>query len=251
MTRTAPMIFTLFTSLVVPAFSAGCVSSETQKAAFCALWGGFTSNGFTLPSGMNWACTYPTPGSSLQPVNEPCTSWAGVVCDPACNAVALNLGRAGISGTLSPYIGQLQSLQGLFLYENNIGGALPGEIANLANLNALCIDHNQFTGTFPKITFFVGPLSKWTQHMPGQMIGLTQLSLLTADYNNFNCYSSVFTKTYSSNGLFYLSQNGAYFDPNLPICGRECLSNTPPLFIRTHSLFAYEIPLSISCPDHN
>ena len=216
------IVLAVFALLPSQAFSS-CVSSDAQKTAFCGLWGGFTSNGFSIPSGMDWACTYPAPGQPLQPVGEPC-NWAGVACDPVCNAVALNLGRAGISGTLSPYIGQLTALQGLYIYENNINGGLPAEIAYLTNLEALCIDNNHFTGAFPKVTFY-GSYSTYLNNppMPGRMIGLTQLSLLTADYNNFDCISKVFTKTESRVGLFDLSWNDVYFDPNLPICGRKSL----------------------------
>ena len=193
-----------------------CFSDSFQKTAMCQLAAGFSPLPPSLSS--TWKCD-----SSGNPLTEPCT-WAAVACDPLCRVTSLNLGNSGITGTLSSYVGQLTQLEGLFLYSNSIGGQLPFEIGYLQNLQLMTVDHTQLTGAFPKICSGAAPGYTFS---PTSFVGLTNLRLLAVDNTNINCYPKCFYKTFSSAGLWAMTEQaltagyGIYMDPGIPVCPRE------------------------------
>ena len=197
-------------------------SDPVQGTAICQLAAGFSP----LPSDLSttWKCD-----STGAPLSEPCT-WEGIACDPSCRIVALNLGNAGLSGTISSYVGQLTNLEGLFLYSNSIGSSIPPEIGYLQNLQLLTLDHTKLSGAFPKICSGAAPGYNFP---PGAFIGLTNLRLLTVDNTNVNCYPSCFFKTFSSNGLWAMTISaladgyGIYTDPGISFCPRKDSANLP------------------------
>ena len=205
-------------------FQAGraCSSDPVEMAAICQLAAGFSPLPTTLSG--TWQCD-----STGAPLYEPCT-WEGVGCDPSCRIVALNLGNAGLSGTISSYIGQLTNLEGLSLYSNNIGGSIPPEIGYLQNLELLTLDHTKLTGAFPKIC---SATSSGYNFAPGDFVGLTNLRLLTVDNTNVNCYPKCFFKVFSTNGLWAMTPSaladgyGIYSDPGIPACPRKHSNSRP------------------------
>ncbi|KAH7429660.1 hypothetical protein KP509_09G060600 [Ceratopteris richardii] len=78
---------------------------------------------------------------------DPC-SWHHVTCS-SDGVVRLELGRLGLSGTISPEIGKLRFLQILSLEDNNITGEIPSELGNLSNLNNLDLSNNRLSGRIP------------------------------------------------------------------------------------------------------
>ncbi|KAF8652245.1 hypothetical protein HU200_062881 [Digitaria exilis] len=79
---------------------------------------------------------------------NPCT-WFHVTCNNDNSVIRIDLGNAGISGTLIPDLGGLQNLQYLELYDNNMTGTIPAALGNLSKLVSLDLYGNQFTGDIP------------------------------------------------------------------------------------------------------
>ncbi|KAJ8634081.1 hypothetical protein MRB53_027417 [Persea americana] len=92
------------------------------------------------------------PGNVLQSWDptlvNPCT-WFHVTCDGDNRVTRLDLGNAGLSGTLVPELGRLEKLQYLELYRNNLMGRIPKELGGLQSLLSLDLYHNNLTGTIP------------------------------------------------------------------------------------------------------
>eukprot|EP00271_Cylindrocystis_brebissonii_P007979 TRINITY_DN2197_c0_g2_i2.p1 TRINITY_DN2197_c0_g2~~TRINITY_DN2197_c0_g2_i2.p1 ORF type:complete len:1042 (-),score=112.83 TRINITY_DN2197_c0_g2_i2:379-3504(-) len=80
---------------------------------------------------------------------NPCSSWNGVTCNSNGFVTQINLGSSFLSGTISPVIGNLGSLQQLSLFGNNLAGSIPTEIGSLSSLVTLALNGNSFSGTIP------------------------------------------------------------------------------------------------------
>ncbi|KAI3828099.1 hypothetical protein L1987_02196 [Smallanthus sonchifolius] len=73
--------------------------------------------------------------------------WQGVTCNPFHQRVTLlNLTSQGISGRLSPFIGNLSFLKVIHFQNNSFYGEIPPEIGRLFRLQELRLDNNSFTG---------------------------------------------------------------------------------------------------------
>ena len=64
-------------------------------------------------------------------------------------ANALSIGDLGISGQIPPEIGTLDSLEILWLEDNQLSGPIPPEIGNLEELMYMILHHNQISGSIP------------------------------------------------------------------------------------------------------
>ena len=88
----------------------------------------------------------------------------------------------------------------------------------------MTVDHTQLTGPFPKICSGAAPGYTFSST---SFIGLTNLRLLAVDNTNINCYPKCFYKTFSSAGLWAMTEQaltagyGIYMDPGIPVCPRE------------------------------
>lgn len=98
--------------------------------------------------------------SSLDPENKLLTSWTGSgdLCDGSYEGVACNekgqvanisLQGKGLSGKLSPAVGQLTHLTGLYLHYNALYGKIPTEISSLNELSDLYLNVNNLSGEIP------------------------------------------------------------------------------------------------------
>jgi Leucine-rich repeat (LRR) protein len=63
--------------------------------------------------------------------------------------VQLVLGSNQLNGSIPGSIGDLSSLQELYLYNNQISGSIPSSIANLEDLESIRLDGNQLSGLIP------------------------------------------------------------------------------------------------------
>ncbi|KAG8640129.1 protein NSP-INTERACTING KINASE 3 isoform X2 [Manihot esculenta] len=79
---------------------------------------------------------------------DPC-SWRMVTCSPDGYVSALGLPSQSLSGTLSPWIGNLTNLQSVLLQNNAISGIIPAAIGRLDKLQTLDLSNNTFTGEIP------------------------------------------------------------------------------------------------------
>jgi hypothetical protein len=215
----------IMTATLLSSPSLACLMGVLQSKSMCTIRAGFYVAGkSTAPP--SWICTGQTAAK------DPCT-WAGVVCDAACNLITLNLGNAGIGGTLSASIGNFPTLQNIFLYGNNIGGSMPVQIGNLQRLQMFEIDHNRFTGGFPEICNYYGSQADFTFAASSQyygppnptFLGLISLTLFQADYNQFSCMPACFfhgRKQTVAKGLWSMATTDSlYYDPAVPQCASE------------------------------
>jgi len=79
---------------------------------------------------------------------NPCT-WFHVTCSNDNSVIRVDLGNAGLSGTLVPELGGLKNLQYLELYANNISGPIPTTLGNLTSLVSLDLYSNILSGEIP------------------------------------------------------------------------------------------------------
>lgn len=98
--------------------------------------------------------------ASLDPQNARLASWTvsgdpcggsfeGVACNDKGQVVTLSLQGKRLSGELSPAIGGLKHLTGLYLHYNSLHGEIPGEISALTELTDLYLNVNSLSGDIP------------------------------------------------------------------------------------------------------
>ncbi|KAK9725012.1 hypothetical protein RND81_05G115600 [Saponaria officinalis] len=144
-------------------------------------------------------------------------NWAGVICGHKHRRViGLELYSSGLSGTISPFIGNLSFLQRINLDDNSLSGPIPQEIGRLFRLKVLLLRNNTLVGGIPanlsrcvnlqslalggsklggNVPIGLQSLSKLTQldffecNLTGPLFNiiqnLTSLQLIYADYNAF------------------------------------------------------------------
>uniref|UniRef100_A0A6N2N6H2 non-specific serine/threonine protein kinase n=1 Tax=Salix viminalis TaxID=40686 RepID=A0A6N2N6H2_SALVM len=142
---------------------------------------------------------------------DPCT-WKMVGCSPEGFVISLEMASAGLSGTLSPSIGNLSHLRTMLLQSNHLSGPIPEEIGKLSDLQTLDLSGNQFVGGIPSSLGFLTHLSylrlsknKLTGQIPRLVANLTGLSFLDLSYNNLSGPTpKILAKGYSITGNSYL-----------------------------------------------
>ncbi|KAL5741965.1 hypothetical protein ACOSP7_028697 [Xanthoceras sorbifolium] len=148
-----------------------------------------------LQSLKNWRNTPPSWGKS----DDPCEDWEGVKCTSArvtslglstmglegnlsgdigglteLRSLDLSFNR-GLTGFLSPRLGDLQKLSNLILAGCGFTGNIPDELGNLANLYFLALNSNNLSGRIPPS---LGKLSKlyWLDVADNQLTGSIPVS---------------------------------------------------------------------------
>ncbi|MCO5550446.1 hypothetical protein L7F22_003933 [Adiantum nelumboides] len=142
-------------------------------------------------------------GSLIDPQNEtaawdgsytdPCT-WHHVTCSADKTAVIrLELGRLHLSGTISPEISKLHSLQILSLEDNNITGAIPPELGCLSSLNTMDLSNNHLSGEIPSTFGQLKSLNSLRLNnnslfgaIPATLASIEDLSSVNFSFNNFS-----------------------------------------------------------------
>ncbi|KAJ8638384.1 hypothetical protein MRB53_012651 [Persea americana] len=77
-------------------------------------------------------------------------SWRGVLCNKNRGRVTgLHLQGLGLTGTISPYIGNLSFLRYIDLQDNQLTGPLPSQIGNLFRLRVLNVSSNLMQDAIP------------------------------------------------------------------------------------------------------
>lgn len=92
------------------------------------------------------------PYNALQSWNDSSDfcSWRGVLCNKYRGRVTgLHLQGLGLTGTISPYIGNLSFLRYIHLQNNQLTGPLPSQIGNLFRLRVLNISSNLIQDAIP------------------------------------------------------------------------------------------------------
>ena len=92
------------------------------------------------------------PQGILNSWNNSChfCEWDGITCGHRHRRVTdLDLSSRGLSGSLSPYIGNLSFLRELKLYNNSIQYEIPNEFSRLFGLKSLLLHNNSLIGEIP------------------------------------------------------------------------------------------------------
>ena len=128
-----PLIFvlllTVFTNL------SAAVSAE-ERAALVALYDSTDGDNWTNNS--NWNIG----------VDPCCSGWYGVTCTTE-GVATLTLNNNKLTGTIPTQIGNLTSLERLYLYGNELTGSIPTEIGKLTSLLLLRLENNYLRGEIP------------------------------------------------------------------------------------------------------
>ncbi|GJP81698.1 hypothetical protein CLOP_g11839, partial [Closterium sp. NIES-67] len=87
-------------------------------------------------------------------LGDPCypVTWPGVQCSFKANSTAvigLDLGHAGLSGSIPACISNISSLSSLSLNDNSISGNIPPWLGSLKQLHSLKLQDNQLSGSVP------------------------------------------------------------------------------------------------------
>lgn len=80
--------------------------------------------------------------------NDPCSNYIGVECNNG-NITSLNFANKGLTGSISPSIGKIATLEKLILSNNNITGTVPKELAALPALKTVDLSNNNLYGDIP------------------------------------------------------------------------------------------------------
>ncbi|XP_074303313.1 leucine-rich repeat protein 1-like [Silene latifolia] len=79
---------------------------------------------------------------------NPCT-WFHITCNQDNSVTRVELGNAGLSGSLTPALGNLTNLQYLEVFGNKLTGEIPAELGRLSKLVSLDLSNNQLWGSIP------------------------------------------------------------------------------------------------------
>ncbi|MQL96069.1 hypothetical protein Taro_028740 [Colocasia esculenta] len=129
--------------------------------------------------------------SSWTVEGDPCRGgFEGVACNEHGKVANISLQSKGLSGTISPAVGGLRCLSGLFLHYNALTGEIPPEIANLTELSDLYLNVNNLSGGIPPEIGNMASLqvlqlccNQLTGSIPNQLGLLKKLSFLALQSN--------------------------------------------------------------------
>ncbi|KAG8046067.1 hypothetical protein GUJ93_ZPchr0008g13738 [Zizania palustris] len=161
----------------------------------------------------------------------PC-SWEGVRCSRHQRVVALSLPSHGLSGTLSPAVGNLSFLRTLNLSFNGLHGDIPASLGRLRRLGTLDLSFNTFSGELTgnltsctSLQYLVLRSNKLTGRIPADLGDtLTRLQWLGLDNNSFTGFVPASLGNLTSLQVLYLRMN--MLEGTLP---QELGSNMPQL----------------------
>ncbi|CAL5022967.1 unnamed protein product [Urochloa decumbens] len=142
---------------------------------------------------------------------DPCT-WSMVACSADKFVISLQMANNGLSGTLSPSIGNLSHLQTMSLQNNTISGVIPPEIGKLTNLDALDLSSNEFVGDIPsslgqltRLNYLRLDRNNLSGQIPVDVAKLPGLTFLDLSFNNLSGpVPKIYAHDYSLAGNQYL-----------------------------------------------
>ncbi|CAM8992821.1 unnamed protein product [Rhodiola kirilowii] len=197
-------------SAISVAYSASFFSEENEndRAALMAMRDEFIGSGI------------PPNGSALKSWNTSLhfCLWKGIRCGKRHKRVTfVILEKEKLDGVMSPFIGNLTFLRGLYLTNNSLHGEIPKEIGHLRRLQYLYLRANSFQGRIPielsncsnlleinlssnnltgripvqfdslkKVNLFYIYRNNLMGEMPSFLRNLSSLSVLFLGYNHFN-----------------------------------------------------------------
>ncbi|GAB2298582.1 hypothetical protein Dimus_032649 [Dionaea muscipula] len=123
---------------------------------------------------------------------DPCT-WNMVTCSDEGFVISLDMASIGLSGTLSPSIGNLSHLCSLLMQNNQLSGPVPVETGKLQELQTLDLSDNQLSGEIPDsigllihLTYLRLSKNKLSGRIPEKVASLAGLTFLDMSFNNLS-----------------------------------------------------------------
>ena len=99
---------------------------------------------YNATGGPNW-----TNNTNWLDKNQPLSNWHGVMVDGNGCVTNLQLSNNQLTGAIPSQLGNLANLTEVSLGSNQLTGSVPPTLGNLANLEILSLSDNQLTGTIP------------------------------------------------------------------------------------------------------
>ncbi|XP_027155999.1 putative receptor-like protein kinase At3g47110 [Coffea eugenioides] len=186
--------------------------------------------------------------------------WPGITCDSRHQRVtAITLTGWGLSGTISPHIGNLSFMKSIHLEENQFHGEIPQEVGHLFRLRFLNLSYNLLSGEIPvslcncsNMLSLTLTSNKLEGKVPIELSKLKKLENLYLSKNNLTGEIpsslgnlSIPASVYNISSLHVFSIPVNSFHGNLPTDVGLTLPNLQVLQIGTND-FNGNIPLSIT-----
>ena len=121
---------------------------------------------YNATDGPNWANN----GDWLS--DRPLREWFGVFPDRDGRVQYLDLSWNRLSGEIPAELGNLASLETLYLRENDLSGEIPPQLGNLSNLKVLSLNSNRLSGRLPPELGNLAALLKldlWDNELSGEI----------------------------------------------------------------------------------
>ncbi|XP_042042072.1 probable LRR receptor-like serine/threonine-protein kinase At5g45780 isoform X1 [Salvia splendens] len=184
---------------------------------------------------------------------DPCT-WYMVGCSPESFVISLEMPSMGLSGTLSPSIGNLTHLRTMLLQNNQISGNIPSEIGKLSELQTLDLSGNKFDGGIPgsvgrlsRLSYLKLSKNKLSGQIPQDVASLTGLSVLDLSFNNLSGHvPKILAKDYSVAGNVFLCSSNSQICMAAPKPLNETASYPKIIGHHRHHL-AVAVVIGVSC----
>ncbi|KAL8507184.1 hypothetical protein ACS0TY_017914 [Phlomoides rotata] len=182
---------------------------------------------------------------------DPCT-WNMINCSPEGFVISLEMPSMGLSGTLSPSIGNLTHLRTMLLQNNQVSGVVPTEIGKLSELQTLDLSSNQFHGEIPsslgrliRLSYLKLSKNKLSGQIPKDVSTLTGLSVLDLSFNNLSGpIPKILAKDYSVAGNIFLCSSDSRICMAVPRPMNETSSYTK---VSNHHHLVVAIIIGVSC----
>ncbi|PRQ29207.1 putative protein kinase RLK-Pelle-LRR-II family [Rosa chinensis] len=186
---------------------------------------------------------------------DPCT-WNMVGCSAEGYVISVAMASSGLSGMLSPSIGNLSHLRTLLLQNNQLSGPIPTEIGRLSLLETLDLSGNQFSGNIPSSLGFLTHLSylrlnrnNLSGQIPSLVADLTDLSFLDLSFNNLSGPTpKILAKGYSVTGNSFLCNPLSADSTRICVDVSKPVNDTgSPPKVSDHHRWVLSVALGISC----
>lgn len=122
--------------------------------------------------------------------NPVCNSWVGITCTlDGTRVTGVHLPGIGLYGPIpNNTIGKLNYLRVLSLRSNYLNGDLPADVLSIPSLQALYLQHNNFSGSIPlslspRLGVIDLSFNSLTGDVPPSMVNLSRLFVLNLSYN--------------------------------------------------------------------
>ncbi|KAK3424382.1 hypothetical protein EUGRSUZ_F01162, partial [Eucalyptus grandis] len=141
--------------------------------------------------------------------------WYGVTCGRRHRRVTvLELSSQGLSGSISPHVGNLSFLRKMWLPTNNLGHEIPSQVGQLRCLHFLVLENNSLIGEIPKnisgcrnlLALGLGN-NELIGEIPVELGSLNKLWLIDLDCNNLTGSLPSSIGNLSSLEFFSLNRN--------------------------------------------